>query len=81
MIKHFFGNEETREQLLMLNKWNTDNHDVFFYGSSFVQKNFRSIWGTVFFNWSFFISFVATEKDFEENFQAFKQDEAPVLRA
>lgn len=62
-IKHFWGRKEQLEIFNRINKWNTDNKEIFFYGYSFIPETYTSIWVTIFYDKIFFISFVATDKD------------------
>lgn len=64
-IKHFYGEENMREQLKHINKWNFDNEEIFAYGFNFIPNTFKSIWATIFYDSIFFISCVATEDYFK----------------
>lgn len=63
-IKHFWGREELLPEIIKhINKWNLDNKEIFAYGYNFISGNYKSVWVTVFYDYTFFISFVAPEEE------------------
>lgn len=61
-IKHFIGNENYLSEFKLINKWNFDNKEIFFYGYSYIVNTYTSIWITIFYDLPFFVSFVGTEQ-------------------
>lgn len=63
-IKHFWGRDEQLPEIFKhISKWNLDNKEIFAYGYNFISGSYKSIWVTIFYDYTFFISFVATEEE------------------
>lgn len=61
-VAHVWGHDTFLEQLKDISNWNWDNREVFAYGYNFVPRTYESIWGTIFYDTRFFLSFLAPGK-------------------